>query len=262
MMRAYCIAEGVVPANPENILGYKETVTARLSKRGVLLDDLSVLRRCDQLWVFTDCPPEPQSVRDLAEGVVVELLYFLKRHPDAPVFFIGVSGLAAGLRPPRSRYDATYEETKGCLDPNQSQVLDVANSSGSVDRELAELVYFVFDPLDAKYMHWLRPKAYDEGELPLVPLLAVEPQDCVTPGERWATAAVCWWRLSELTGRACVLPSLDGARNPSTIATILERLWLQTHAAPTLTRRSWRDFAIPKARVGSRWPLTKYEGGV
>src|SRR5262245_25674467 len=44
LMRQRVAAEGHIAANPDSILGYKETCENRHTKTGVLLDDLAVLR--------------------------------------------------------------------------------------------------------------------------------------------------------------------------------------------------------------------------
>src|ERR1700726_964134 len=42
-MRRFVLGRGGVPANPDSVLGYKDTVENRVGKRGVLLDDLAIL---------------------------------------------------------------------------------------------------------------------------------------------------------------------------------------------------------------------------
>lgn len=262
-MRRYAMQQGCVPANPESILGYKETVTKRVAKRGVLIDDLAVLRGCDELWIFSDLPPKPESLPDLAEGVVVELLYHLRRRQGATVKFISAAGILVGPPPTGVPYTATYEESKTHLHPDQREgVLDLANSGLAVDKELPDLVYHIYDPLDFKYAHWLRPHAYGDARVPLVPGLAVELRDGGDGLAGLGQVLCAWTKLIALASKAWVLPAMDSNRGPSTVACILEHVWTTLHGAQSLSRKRWQEYSIPKARAGNRWPLTRKESGV
>ena len=115
LMRRHCLRHGAIPADPESILGYRDTVENRITKRGVLRDDLAVLRSCDELWIFTDLDPTPQGLSDLAEGVRVELSFFLRLHPQRAVKVVSVSDLLQGNRP---------TVTDLLLGPSISQLID------------------------------------------------------------------------------------------------------------------------------------------
>jgi hypothetical protein len=262
-MRRYVISHDSVPANPESVLGYKDTVSARLNKRGVLVDDLAVLSRCDELWVFTDQEAEPSSVRELAEGVVVELLFFLKRHPYATINFVSSQALLRGAGLELLRYQHSYAETVGALAADQEDgVLDLANSGDKVDQELPSIVYYIIDPLDFKYSDWLRPRVYEESALaPLVPGLAAELRDFESYDHPLTRALIAWARLLRMANVAWVLPPMDGHRKPSAVTRILECAWARTHGGQTLIKKRWADYPIPKARARNRWPLTAREGG-
>jgi hypothetical protein len=262
-MRTHALLQGCVPANPESILGYKDTVTARLEKAGVLRDDLSVLRRCDQLWVFTEEQPVPDALQNLAEGVVVELLYFLKRRPTSPVYFVSPLSRVCGEQPPLIQYNYSYSDSKQALHPEQREgVLDLANSGAKVDKELSPIAYHIYDSLDFKYAHWLRPRAYEDGCVPLVPGLAIHLRDLGGKSDTLAQILISWAKLCEIATYAWIIPSMDASRVPSAIVALLERVWLRTHGAETIRRRQWIEYPIPKARLGTKWPLTKKEGGL
>lgn len=262
-MRACALSRGYVPANPESILGYKDTVSARLTKRGVLLDDLAILRNCDELWIVTECPADPSSVLALAEGVVVELLFFLKRRVGATVQFVSPLSLLKGQKTELVPYNFSYEETKAALHPDQAGgILELANSGLTIDKQLPQLVYHIHDVLDFKYAHWLRPKAYDDDMAPLVPGLAVELGDMDAGLENLGFIFAAWATLTKLATKAWLLPPMDEGRRPSLVAKTLECVWLRTRGPGTLSGRPWATYPIPKARAGTRWPLTKYEGGV
>jgi hypothetical protein len=262
-MRTFALTRDCVPANPESILGYKDTVSARLNKSGVLRDDLSVLRRCDQLWVFTEKPVDPRSLQSIAEGVVVEILYFLKRQTVPCVYFVSPISLLRGEQPNLLPYEYSYDESKQALHPEQREgVLELANSGGRIDRELPPIAYHIHDPLDFKYAGWLRPRAYQDNYAPLVPGLAVHLRDLGGHLNSLSKILISWARLCDLATHAWVLPSMEHKYSPSIISALLERVWVRTHNASTLRKRQWSEYGIPKAIMGDRWPLTKKEGGI
>lgn len=260
-MRRLVLHNGAVPANPESVLGYKDTVMAHLDKRGVLMDDLAVLRGCDELWVFTDLPPEPASVQHLAEGVVIELLFFLKRRSQDRVRFVSPRGLIQGALGELTPYNFSYQETQDALLSTQrSGVLELANSRSRIDRELPPVLLYITDPLDFKYSGWLRERAYSGGRAPLIPYLAVELKDLEPSAASLEQIVTAWVRLCDLATYACVLPPMAHRRGPSALATLLERLWLRNRSGDTLQQKSWQEFAIPKAKAGALWAITEHEG--
>jgi hypothetical protein len=264
LMRRVVLENNRVPANPDSVLGYKETVEARLTKRGVLLDDLAVLRGCDELWVFTDIGPDLNGVPTLAEGVLVELMYFLKRRPPGRVFFVSCHEVLSGEKAVLHQFKGSYEELQSVLADNQrKEILDLANSGTRIDTEIPLLVYHIYDPLDFKYTKFLRARAYTEDEraktAPLIPGLAVEIGDGGEGLVGLGTVVAAWARLIKLAGEAWLLPPMDGNRSPSIISALLERMWLRTNSGRTLRRRSWSTYPIPKARTTRLWAITAKE---
>ena len=262
-MRSFALLHDCVPANPESVLGYKDTVMARLTKAGVLQDDLTVLRGCDQLWVFTEEVARPESLQSLAEGVVIEVLFFLKRQRGPKVYFISPLSFLRGDRPPLIPFEFSYNECESALHSEQRDgVLELANSGMLVDKKLSSLIYHIYDPLDFKYAHWLRAYAYEGKRVPLVPGLAIGLADLGRSYEALGQILAAWVKLCQIATYAFLLPPMDSKRTQSSVAAILERVWLRTHSAETIQRRSWSSYPIPKARVGNRWPITKKEGGI
>lgn len=282
-MRRYVLDHGHIPANPESILGYKDTVTARHIKRGVLLDDLGVLKGCNQLWVFTEEQPRPESLQDLAEGVVVEILYFLKNRQGAQlqkkpqhnrariarankssgIYFISPSELLQGNKPQLQEYTGDYNQSKANLLSDQRDgVLRLINGGSNIDEKVSALVYYVLDPLDFKYATWVREHTYlrSPGLAPLVPGLALELMDyndhCAPLGQ----ALVGWAALARLARYAERVEPMDKQRTPSVVAAILEKVWLRLkrRTLPIESSR-WADFQVPKALLEQRWPLTEHE---
>lgn len=260
-MRRRVVAEGLVPANPDSVLGYKDTVLARQTKEGVLLDDLSVLRGCDELWVFTELPPVLDRLSDLAEGVLVELLYFLRRYPDRDVRFVSIGATTFGsLRSDLQDFPHSYDAVVETLSSDQrGEVLRLANSGVAIDRRLRSLTYYLVDPLDYKYARFVRAEGYEKDQCPLVPYLAVRPEDFTDCSTAFALALIHWAKLMRLASHCRKLPRLDAQRDPSQIVGLLERVWLRYPGSNRIADDNWEHFRVPKASQKERWAITARE---
>jgi hypothetical protein len=261
LMREAVIANGMVPANPDSVLGYKDTLGFRQSKQGVLLDDLSVLRGCDEIWIFTEHPALPESISKLAEGVLVELLYFLKRYPKRTVKFVKLSTLATGQSAPQAaEWALNYEETASFLDDSQRrEILMLANSGLETDRRLRTVRYYLHDPLDYKYARFVRSEGYSESEIPLLPQLAVRAEDFADRSIALASVIVHWASLMRLASHCTGLRSLDSSRGPSQIVEVLERVWLRSLGSTSVVEGDWTRYKVPKASQKDRWAITQKE---
>lgn len=256
-MRSSVLAHGKVPANPESILGYRETVTANQTKKGVLADDLSVLRGCDELWVFTDFKPNEINIPQLAEGVLVELLYFLMHRSPNAVQFIPVAGLFSGVSKPLP-FPFSYDKTVSLLAKRQGEMLlRVIETSTEKTRADRQLAYHIVDPLDFKYSHWLRPEAYKQGFAPVIPSLAVEIRDAWPSKRAVAQVFIAWLKLMELASCAWLYPSLDRSNAFSRVTYLMESHWRCSRSKFNLSQKSWSDYSIPKAVDPAGWSLTR-----
>lgn len=73
---AFVLTEGGIPLNPTKLLGYyTSTIAHKNSKRLALEDCISIELIADELWLFLD---GYSSLCNLAEGVILELLYWEK----------------------------------------------------------------------------------------------------------------------------------------------------------------------------------------
>jgi hypothetical protein len=260
LMRQRALVEGLVPANPDSVLGYKETVEARKTKEKVLLDDLSVLRGCDELWIFTDEEATPASCTKLAEGVLVELLFFLHRHPSRCVKFLRASDLIespSNSKPVKWR--GTFEEAAHALaDDQREEILRLANSGTKVDSRLRSLTYFLFDPLDYKYARFVRANGYKKNIAPIIPYLAVRVED-FGGSDAAGRALLCWAKLLSLASSLVVLPPLEPSRRHSKICELLRRAWLRRTGSNQPTEGDWVDYHVPKAQQEGKWAITLRE---
>jgi len=255
-MRSSVLCQGKVPANPESILGYKETVTANQVKRGVLLDDLSVLKGCDELWVFTDLSPDEDSIPRIAEGVLVELLYFLQKRSANSVHFVALSDSLRGNTTLRS-YPFSFEQTLSLLEKEQAgELVEIATSASGQQCQGRPIAYHIVDPLDFKYSHWLRPQAYSRGTAPLVPAFAVEVRDA-WPEQSRGQIVLAWLKLMELADIAWMYPGMDKERGSSRMTKLMEAIWRRQRPTTIVTERFWSEYSIPKATLPEVWALTK-----
>lgn len=265
-MRSWVFRQGWVPANPENIVGYKDSVDTHKNKAGVLVDDLAILRRCDRLCVFTDVAPDPaEAMSQLAEGVIVELLFFLAynegRGRPAVIEFVPTSNLfgrSAAARPYRWGHAATIQH----LASDQAGIRRLLDTINPQDPKLPPVAYFVLDPLDAKYVHWLRPYGYGLGVVPLVPTLALRLADLqvlhdMSTATGLLSAARC--RLLALADELWILPPQHAKRPTSFSSRLVTELWSRTERTPLA--RDWRDVQIPKT-LDANWALTAHEAAV
>lgn len=260
-MRQYVRRAGKTPVNPDSVLGYVDTVSFRQSKRGVLLDDLSILRGCDELWVFTDCPCTSRAIGMLAEGVLIELLFFLKRNPRRPVKFASISKIATGGGDPDPQeWPLGYDETVALLSADQrKEILELANSGSQVDKQLREVRYFLHDPIDYKYARFVRAGAYRPNEVPLVPFLAARVEDAATRAGALAETIIHWAKLMSLASKCTRLPSIDLSREQSQLVEVLERVWLRKTGASQLESGDWGAYKVPKANQKGLWAITAKE---
>jgi hypothetical protein len=264
-MRAYVLRQRRVPANPESIVGYHDSVRCHGNRKDlVLADDLAILNRCDALWVFTDVAPTAgDAAALLAEGVLVELLFHLARREragrPAQVLFIPTANLFGDAKD-AVPYEDGYAATRQRLGPDQAEILHLLDRVGA-ERERPDLppvAYIVHDPLDAKHVHWLRPFAYSRSVVPLVPTLALELTDAQLvwpPEEAPAQAMIARLRLLRLADELWILPPQQGRPESYTVR-MLRHLW---HGDPAeRTDKAWSEMDIPKA-TSAGWHLTRRE---
>lgn len=263
-MRLYALRRGYVPVNPDSVLGYKETIEARYNKADVLRDDLAVLRGCEELWVFTDCEPTPSGIRGLAEGVLVELVFFVKRHPRGPVKFVSIKRLLRGDPDEPRDFRIALGDLLSCL-PNGSanSILAIANGGLLADHPIPPLYYFIIDPLDFKYCRFLREYGYnlssDKKTAPIVPNLAIE-ITALGPGAAAAGQIVaCWARLMDIAAECYGYPSMEARASRSKVAIFLEYVWRQNTRGASFHKGIWSNHNIPKAKLADGWPITQLE---
>ena len=269
MRRAVMAAGGRVPVNPDSVLDYRETLSSRMNKRFVLVDDLSIVKGCDELWIFTDMLPGRGEISDLAEGVLVELLFFLKRHEGRPVHFVEINSLLRCGPPQRVPWEKGFQETKKLLANDQRrEVLEIANGTGHIDDELSRVRYYITDLADFKYARFLLPDAYKESRdggcltVPLVPYLALQLSDAKAARHSLGTVALGWAKLLSLAQEVDIVSMAEPSRAPSLLMDWLREIWTQQLTAGsnmTTTPKTWAEFGIPKMHDPEGWAITARE---
>lgn len=264
-MRVYAMKHGRSPANPESILGYKQAVDAYLSKKEVLYDDIAIVQKCAEMWLFTDVDPEPDAVAaSLAEGAVMELLWFLKRCPGRPIYFVPIQNLFGDDSNSRRQYWSDLESTQHalCLS-GLEEVVALVDSVVENRVKLRPTVYFAHDPLDGKYVDWLRAGAYERKQVPIVPDVAIELQDAVSSGITYPYTKIlrAWVSLMLLSDELLVLPPHQSLHANSPLVRVQIESWRLLKRGSIL-HETWSEYQIPKTLQGGRWPLSKREGAV
>ena len=102
-MAAHASSRDRIAINPEACLGYKSAVDSLILKKNVLLFDVSLLEKADELWVYTRQSPMSPDWTRLAEGVIIEIIWYIRRCHDRRVMprlsFVDMNAVSIGLDP-------------------------------------------------------------------------------------------------------------------------------------------------------------------
>lgn len=259
-MRQHVLRNGRVPISPESVIGYKDSVDAYQDKKGVLRADLAILNKCDDLWIYTDLPAHPESIPRLAEGAVIELLWHVRRNFERgirpSVQFVSIAQLAT--RPVSQVNPVRVELSHGFVnDAVERSLPELLTFVGSVEAEgLPPVALLLHDPLDTKYADWLRAESHRKGWVPVVPALAIELGDGY--GSRPLIPVLrAWMQLSRIADEYWLFDSINSLPEAAFVAVM--RQALDGLGKPAYAH-DWSEFAVPKAKFGSDWPLTGREG--
>lgn len=268
-MRSCVLANGKVPANPESIIGYRDSYLARHGKRGILMDDLSIVQQCDEFWLFSDASPNPSAITEtLAEGALIELLWFLRtRGERCPVVRIVSIGALLTRSQEFTEYSYSYEETIAALSADQEEIKEFLASVDHGDEHLRQVVAVLHDPLDSKYGHWLRALTHTkDNKVPLVLSLAIDFGD-VSASLGDAEAAhghfvllAAWSSLLRMADELIVLPPSDESLRLSIIVEVLKATWSVRGKSGEIGKREWNYYEVPKSVHGTAWSITTREG--
>jgi hypothetical protein len=263
-MRQFVLSKGKVPANPESILGYKNVVDRRQTKMGVLIEDVSILKKCKELWIFSDVKNSIEGLGSLAEGVLVELAYFLYRRPMSDIKLVSISKLMKGEEQVICDIQVSFDDLKSeLIKSNRENIITIANSGHEFDNELKPLRFFITDPLDFKYYDWIRCNK-DGKCIPLVPGTVIETSDFIQNRENIGKIVVCWAILMKTLTECCTyIPSMEKHNTESVIQQAFIRFWKTINDPKNIEapRKGWEDLNVLKSIQKDRWPVTQFEAG-
>jgi hypothetical protein len=258
-MRIYCIKRELIPVHPESILGYYETLTARLTKLGVLRDDLALLQKCDQIMIFSDLAPELDSLNEMAEGVLVELCFFMLLNGGGGVSFVPLIPILHHDERDPIAVNWSISDVLNALDPHlRHDILEfLGGESLSIIQSIPAVAYAITDVLDSKYYRWIRPYTMREFDIvTVVPGLAVDVSDCLSTRGGMSCLLVSWIHLMKLTSRAFVFDPMNKQHGIGNVQELLGRCWDARANRGLLCELTWGQLAIPKAILGDAWPIS------
>lgn len=255
-MRAAVLRLGKIPVNPPSLLGYRDLVLSCESKARILIEDIALLNKCDECWIFCSKGHRADGFHAMPEGIVFEALYASYRLPREKIFFADVDSLFDGQL---TLEQITSSQQEMLLDSEVAKELSSRHSFENV--EIPAVLYCAHDPLDFKYAEWLRFGPYRKRFVPLVPSLGVRFEDCSAAGCSWEMLVVAWATLFRLADETLVVSPLHEQK--------FESIWLDLvgtlnsrSGSKDITRMSWEQFDIPKALLRERWPVTEKESRV
>ncbi len=254
LMRQSILAEGNVPVNPPSILGYRDLVDTRQIKKGVMLDDLALLRRCDELWCFTNTRTASKGLDRVPEGALIELIYFRRHHAHAPIYFVDVEDLLEGKIVKKKANDFIDRQ----LGRKLAYFAELKSFVVEHENDVPNTRYVNLDPLDFKYAEWLRRIPTRESCVPLVPFLTVDMADMpnrLTHSDRIPRA---WLALLRLCDSYVSMAPLHEQPHLSAWQNLVRRVASEMNI-PSAAEITWKQLSVPKAILGERWPITSKE---
>lgn len=252
-MAAHASSRDRIAINPEACLGYKSAVDSLILKKNVLLFDVSLLEKADELWVYTRQSPMSPDWTRLAEGVIIEIIWYIRRCHDRRVMprlsFVDMNAVSIGLDPDPVPVDISLNRLLKDVKFDAPEAWSVVSEYR--DGEAKPVAVPIYALQDAKNSFWVREWLINEGYAPIVPTLAFEssaPSRLRTLAEGWV------WAL--LNADAVIeFSQMNGDRSY-----LLD--YLQTFCAAhgiETKHVDWTRVRAPKALQGADWPITSSE---
>ena len=252
-MRHAIMKKGMVPVNPPSVVGYRDTVVRNRTKAHVLIEDVALLNKCDQIWIFSDVEDAVTNELPIPEGVLFELLFARLFRPDIAVFTVSTAQLLSGEVSPVP-FSLDKIETLS----DRTSIEEVTATVMASYERIPTIRYYYYDPLDFKYAEWLRACNEPLGVSPLDPILAVRLLDGQQP---IGVVAECWLAMLRLADEICYVSSLHEQEGSSLWCDLVARVSRSFFELPG-HELSWSDLNVPKALLGSKWPVTSREAHI
>ena len=253
LMRHAIMKKGMVPVNPPSVVGYRDTVIRNKIKSKVLLEDVALLHKCDQIWIFADLEHAMRTGTPIPEGALFELLFAKLFRPDIEVFTVSIDTLFSGDLTP---VPFNLEDIDKLSDPRSIE--ELTSHVRAVCDRIPKIRYYYYDPLDFKYGEWLRAFSEAPAISPLDPMLAIRLHDGQQP---LGVVGECWLALLRLADEVCHVTSLHEQEGGSLWRRLVEAACRDLFELPS-REISWLDLDVPKALLGSKWPVTTREADI
>lgn len=253
LMRHAIMKKGMVPVNPPSVLGYRDTVIRNKIKSNVLLEDVSLLNKCDQIWIFADLEHAIRTGTPIPEGALFELLFAALFRPDIKVFTVNINHLFSGDVTP---VPFPLEDITKLSDPRSIE--ELTSHVRAVRERLPKIRYYYYDPLDFKYGEWLRAFNEPPAISPLDPMLSIRLHDGQQP---LGVVGQSWLSLLRLADEVCHVTTLHEQEGRSQWRQLVEAACREVFDLPS-REISWLDLDVPKALLGSQWPVTTREADI
>lgn len=254
LVRRMAQHEGYCPVCPPTILGYKEVVMVRKRKEGVMVDDLALLNKCDELWLLSDWNPSSVEAKEIAEGALIELLFAIRK--GKAVFWLRPENVIEGTLQ-REAVVLTEEKFLSNLEVDQRE--DILKFLEEFASELPPVCYMITDPLDFKYCEWLRNGPYRRNRVPLIAPLAILMEDSYVGLEGICQLALSWLCLARIADSYVVVSPLHQYRSKSSWVDLSVLVVESLFGLKSKKDEFWIAYDIPKAGLGVRWPITRSE---
>lgn len=240
----------MTPVNPPSVLGYRDTVLRNKTKAKVLREDVALLRRCDQMWIFTDLEQSQKGAWLIPEGALFELLFAKLFRPDIPVFIIRPQDLFAEDVTPQP-----FSLSDIDMLTDKRSIQELTDDLKTAVMQLPKVRYYYYDPLDFKYAEWVRGSAEIVDISPLDPMLSVRLLD---GQQSLGNVGQSWLSLLRVADELCYISSLHEQDGSSLWCDFVESINSCCLKLP-MTQTSWAALGVPKAVLGSKWPVTTRE---
>ena len=255
-MAEHVSSRGKIAISPEACLGYKSAVDTLILKKNVLHYDVSLLEKADELWVYTNESPTSPDWARLAEGIVIEIVWYVRRCQDRRVAprlsFVDMTSFSVGLNPdpvPVEMSLGRLLEDLRFAAPEAWSVVSEYRDGGA--KPVAVPIYAL---QDAKNSFWVREWLINEGYAPVVPTLAFEssaPSQLTTLAEGWV------WALLN----ADVVIEFSQMNGDHSYLLDYLQAFCTAHDIET-KHVDWTRVRAPKALQGADWPITSSERAV
>jgi len=172
--------------------------------------------------------------------------------PHLPIFFVKPETLLTDsvvLQPLEVGDIECLGETRAIRE--LSALLDLCSN-------MPKIRFHFYDPLDFKYGEWLRCAPSVSSSSPLDPMLAVRLSD---GGESVGSVAQAWISMLRLADELCRVSSLHEQEGASHWCNLIEFANRTFFGLPE-HEISWADVGVPKALLGSQWPVTSRESEI